>query len=430
MYLYSMAFLRHFYSFALCIFFLSLPTAAAESFDLNRTIKLKDGFESIDVRLNTIPNLVGEYTKHFFRGVEIYMPPQESCSDKNRSYDYLEKQTQHGIDMHALHIYIEKNVAPQFFMEKQDVEVSYIDDDVVFNGNGRNGRSIAIEQLAKLMKHSIETGINTIEIPFIIESAEVVLSDNLKDMGVEGIMATGVSDFGRSPNNRVHNIMTGIAQFNGTLIQPGEIFSVGQHLGPVNGATGYLPELVIKGDKTEPDYGGGLCQVSTTAFRAVLHSGLSVVQRRNHSYSVSYYDPPGTDATIYYPSVDFKFQNDTESPIIMQAYNEGSKVYFTFYGKKIERQVEIYGPFVSNWRGAPPMKIEYTTDLVPGQRKKVGDAHNGFDTNMYRYVFDEKKEKQLHEDSFISKYQARPLFYLEGVESLPDESSERIAKSE
>ena len=149
--------------------------------------------------------------------------------------------------------------------------------------------------------------------------------------------------------------------------------------------TGYLPELVIKGDRTVPEFGGGLCQVSTTLFRAVMDSGLPVTARRNHSYRVSYYEKdgngkvigPGLDATIYEPDVDFKFKNDMSTPVLIIGYVIGDKVTFELYGTKDGRTSKIDGPKkLTETAPGEPVYIE-TTDLAPGVIKQVETPHPG-----------------------------------------------------
>ena len=135
------------------------------------------------------------------------------------------------------------------------------------------------------------------------------------------------------------------------LLKPGETFSFGKLLGDVGPETGYVPELVILGDHEEMQYGGGLCQVSSTAFRAALAAGLPITERVNHAFAISYYtwpyNVPGLDATIYYPIVDFKFVNDTGHYILMQTIMSGYDLKFDFFGTKTKSGV-IRGPeFVS-----------------------------------------------------------------------------------
>ncbi len=148
-------------------------------------------------------------------------------------------------------------------------------------------------------------------------------------------------------------------------------------LGAIDGAHGWLPELVIKGNETKPEYGGGLCQIGTTAFRGALNVGLPIVERRNHSYRVRYYEPAGTDATLYDPKPDFRFRNDMAHPVLINAYSSGTKVVFEFWGTKDGRVADPIKPRIFNIVQPPPMKLIETTDLPPGQKKCTESAHAG-----------------------------------------------------
>jgi len=143
----------------------------------------------------------------------------------------------------------------------------------------------------------------------------------------------------------------------------------------VDGSTGYLKELVIKGDRTVPDYGGGLCQVGTTAYRGVWEYGFPILERRNHSYTVSHYAPVGTDATIYPGAVDMRFKNDSPGALLIQTYQKDNQAYFIYYGTQDSRTVELAGPYTWDHVAPPPDRFEFTTDIPPGTKKKLT---NGF----------------------------------------------------
>ncbi len=170
---------------------------------------------------------------------------------------------------------------------------------------------------------------------------------NLDSLGIKEQISEGETYFPGSPSTRLTNVRAGAKRFNGVLLSPGETFSFGKLLGAVGPETGYVPELVILGDHEEKQYGGGLCQVSSTAFRAALAAGLPITERVNHAFAISYYTwpyaVPGIDATIYYPAVDFKFVNDTGHYILMQTTMNGVDLKFDFFGTKAKTGV-IRGP--------------------------------------------------------------------------------------
>lgn len=149
-------------------------------------------------------------------------------------------------------------------------------------------------------------------------------------------------------------------QFQSLIIAPGEEFSFVEHLGEVDEVNGYLPELVIRNNKTEPEFGGGVCQVSSTVFRAAIYSGMKITERRNHSYPVQYYLPYGMDATIYIPKPDFKFLNNTGNAVMMQSVIEGTKLTFRFFGTKDGRDVSIDGPYILERNTDGSMKTTFT----------------------------------------------------------------------
>ena len=143
-----------------------------------------------------------------------------------------------------------------------------------------------------------------------------------ESLGIKQLLGKGISTYSGSIASRKHNVGLTAERIDGVLVGPGETFSFNQTVGEINKENGFLEAYVIKDGRTELGDGGGVCQVSTTLFRAVLAAGLAVAERRAHSYRVGYYEqnsPPGFDATVYSPTTDFKFKNDTTSYLLIQA---------------------------------------------------------------------------------------------------------------
>jgi vancomycin resistance protein YoaR len=155
-------------------------------------------------------------------------------------------------------------------------------------------------------------------------------------------------------------------------LKPGQEFSFNQTLGAVDASGGYLPELVIKSGKIIPEYGGGLCQVSTTVFRAAVAAGLAILERHPHSIPVRYYNPQGFDATVYPGVSDFRFKNDTSAYILLQSKIVGSKLYFEIYGTSDGRKVAIDGPrqYDVKSNGALKAVLTRTVTYADGTEKK------------------------------------------------------------
>ncbi len=328
------------------------------------------------------------------------------------------RSTKAGWNDGAIRTTLEKKIGSALRRAPGSVTIRGTGSGITFEGVGLTGREVDIGVLAARTLTALRNNVTDIVIPVSETQPSVTVeSPELRAMGITEVVTVGESNFAGSPVNRRHNIAVGLSKFNGHLIAQGETFSFGKVLGPVDGSTGYRKELVIKGDRTEPDYGGGLCQVSTTAYRGVWEYGLPIAQRKNHSYAVGYYGPQGTDATVYPPNPDMKFTNDTPGALLMQTYSENSNAYFIYYGTRDARTADVWGPLVLGTRAAPPDRTLMTTELPPGERRKVGDRHAGMTVKWYRQV--QMPGQEMKTEPVLSIYEARPLFYEVGVEAMP-----------
>lgn len=350
---------------------------------------------------------------------EVVTPPQRFLADGDEPpvlpTGFI-RTTRPGYSIEAIKETLRRRVSENFDRPAGAVVIDKTaSGSVTFDGVGLPGREVDLDALAALTVEALERGMTDIELPVKETQPTVtVASAELRELGIKEVVTVGESNYAGSPVNRRHNIAVGLARFNGHVIPQGTVFSFGETLGRVDGTTGYRKELVIKGDRTEPDYGGGLCQVSSTAYRGVWEHGFPIEQRINHSYAVSYYGPQGTDATVYPPNPDMKFTNDGPSALLIQTHHdERDHAYFVYYGTKDTRESSVYGPFVWNRTAAPPDRTLTTTELAPGQRRKVGDRHPGMTAAWVRYTTLADGTKL--EEPVISIYQARPLFYEVGV---------------
>lgn len=177
---------------------------------------------------------------------------------------------------------------------------------------------------------------------------EVVLPnitpDKISSLGLNQLIATGTSNFAGSTASRIKNIKVSLKLYDGLIIPAHQTFSFNQVLGEVDATTGYVPEKVIENGKIEYDYGGGICQVSTTLFRAAVMAGFPILERKPHAFPVHYYDPQGFDATVYPGSSDLKFTNDTNGPVLIESQIKGTILTFQIYGMGDGRKVSIDGP--------------------------------------------------------------------------------------
>ena len=235
-----------------------------------------------------------------------------------------------------------------------------------------------------------------------------VSSENLPALNIQRPIATGTSRFAGSSPERINNIKVAAGRLNGVIIAPGQTFSFLAALGPITKANGYQEGLTIQGDATVPGIGGGVCQVSTTAFRAAFFAGLPIVERHQHTYRVSYYEqdgsPTGFDAAVYSPGVDLKFRNDTGGAILIQTAVDtaSSTLSFRFFGSSTGREVKLT-PSRSNEVKAGPRLPDGTDPALPrGQRKQVEWAADGADATIGRTVLQDGQVTAS--DSFFSRY--------------------------
>lgn len=213
-----------------------------------------------------------------------------------------------------------------------------------------------------------------------------IKTNSIENMGITDLIGEGTSNFAGSPPNRVHNIQVATKRYDGLLIKPGEEFSFIKNLGDVDAEHNYLPELVIKNNKTEPEFGGGICQVSTTIFRAAVYSGLEITARKNHAYPVSYYNPQGMDATVYIPRPDLRFINNTPGYILIQTKIEGTQLTFDFYGTNDGRKTNIIGPKITQRNPDGSMKATFTQEVFDknGNLKRSDIFNSSYDSpNKY-----------------------------------------------
>lgn len=215
----------------------------------------------------------------------------------------------------------------------------YLAENIGLKNLSEPGKKLLIGENVLKIKKSFDQfgGKSALKIPLLTSSASA------EEIVILGIGQTG---FAGSSKDRITNIEIGSSKIDGIIIQPGEEFSTLKAIGRVTAEEGYKPEANIRGGKTVMALGGGLCQVSSTLFRAALNSGLKITARANHSYPVAYYSPQGTDAAIAYPSLDFKFTNDMESPIFIQRRIENFQLIFDIYGTDSGRIVKIDGPHI------------------------------------------------------------------------------------
>jgi len=281
----------------------------------------------------------------------------------------------------------------------------------------QEGYQLDVEQSLALIAGLIQRPVHHLELP-VRAIPPVVHSDAVNAMHFADIVAEATTTFKGSSEARVRNIRVAANKFHGIVVPPGALFSFNEHLGPITAAEGYESSLIIWGDRTAVGIGGGICQVSTTLFRAAFFGGFEIVERWAHGYRVSWYEiefGPGLDATIYAPNIDFKFRNDTEHFLLIQSYvdQEAGTLTFRFYGTPTRRQVAVEGPLVEEVSspGAPEYRQE--PSLPKGTVKQVEWPREGAKVTVRRIVTQDGTV--IHQDEFVSRYRPWRAVYLVGT---------------
>lgn len=275
-----------------------------------------------------------------------------------------------------------------------------------------DGLELDEDKTQNLLAEAVLNSTAQIELP--VEAAKPLRSAN--DYGIKELLGQGVSNFAGSSQGRINNIKTASAKLQGILVAPGETFSFNGVLGEVSSATGYDTAWVIRQGRTVLGVGGGVCQVSTTVFRAAFNSGLEILQRTAHAYRVHYYEPPlGFDATVYKPSPDLVFKNDTPSHILVWSYVDvpNTTLTFSFYGTSDGRSTKMIGPFVSNESPPPAPLYQEDASLAKGVTQQVDFAAWGATAVLKREVY--RNGEILHNDTFTSHYRPWQAVFLVGT---------------
>ena len=248
--------------------------------------------------------------------------------------------------------FIEKEIIPHIPRAENIVIKSLPDEDETraeIEGEMKDGWYLENEMAAEFVAQSIEGGIFDVTLPLIQEYGSIV-NEAEEDLGEFQLLSRGRSNFSGSIPNRIFNVKKTVNEhLNGVLIAPGETFSFIKTLdGPVETYTGWKEAVgIFNGNELNPTAGGGICQASTTVYRAALLAGLPMEEHRNHSIYIKYYKKygEGLDATVYPGHQDLKFVNNTPGYLLMLTKIEDDDVVVEFYGTPDGRTISLEGPF-------------------------------------------------------------------------------------
>lgn len=287
----------------------------------------------------------------------------------------------------------------------------------------KDGIAINQSEIQNLIKQSIPKLIysddKTLDINIPVSNTKPSVGNNeVNDLGIKELIGRGTSTFKHSSATRNENITKGSSIVNRILVAPGDTFSFVKSLGEVSLEAGYKKAYIIRNGKTELDVGGGICQVSTTLFRAMLDAGLNIIQRQAHAYRVSYYEEdskPGFDATVFIPSPDLQFINDTGRYVLIQNILDmtNRRLTYEIYGTSDGRKSEITNYHQWDYTSAPPDVWIDDPTLPVGKTIQDEHAIPGLKTAFDWTVT--KDGQTLHKKTFTSNYVPWAAVYRRGT---------------
>ncbi len=249
-----------------------------------------------------------------------------------------------------------------------------------------------------------------------------------QDLGITELITQATTFFKGSSSARLANIRVAAARFHGVVVPPQSTFSFNRFLGAVSADEGFEEGLIIVGDRTIKGVGGGVCQVSTTAYQAALRAGFPIVERYPHGYRVSYYERgmgPGFDAAVFSPLVDMKFFNDTDAHLLIETYFDQARatLTFKFYGRRDGREVSFSEPVIENVVPHGPDIYEPDPEgkLGEGKVRQVEYAVDGATITVRRTVT--RAGQTLINERIVSKYQPWQAMYQFGPGFTPPEGA-------
>lgn len=318
------------------------------------------------------------------------------------------------------------NLASAIRIEPEDALFQFQNGIVLSFRPSKNGKRLDIDEAKKNIREEIvafsrqenlQVPEITIQLPVHIVEPKIT-TENSNNLGIKELLGVGTSRFRGSIPGRKHNVDLGSKKISGHLIAPGDEFSFNDTLGDVSQSTGFQPAYIIKEGRTVLGDGGGVCQVSTTLFRAILNAGFPVTERHAHAYRVGYYEqdsPPGLDATVFAPSYDLKFKNDTAYHVLIQSQIDlvNETLEFSLFGTKDDRKIELTKPVILSQTPAPPDLYQDDPTLPKDVVKQVDWKASGAKVHMNYKVT--KGDTVVFQTSFFSNYQPWQSVFLKGT---------------
>jgi vancomycin resistance protein YoaR len=317
-----------------------------------------------------------------------------------------------GLDREKLATWLDERLGAAIETEPVDAEVGWNGERLISVEPSVDGMQLDAARLAAWVEGSFFGGGGTIEAP-VTHVKPTIDSANLDKLGITSLLGSGQSNYSGSSDGRATNVAVGASLLNGTLIPPWGEFSFNESIGWIDEDKGFVEAQVIDGEKIGKDIGGGICQVSTTVFRAAYLAGLPITEWWPHRFRIPFYEydswKPGLDASILQPTedpstwADFKFENPSSQWMLIESWTDGVNVVVNIYGADLGYEVESTGPtWGDKTQMLPPQEV-VDDELDPGTVSLAQVAGIGEEVSHYRVVRDRNGEV-LWERIFYTKY--------------------------
>lgn len=300
--------------------------------------------------------------------------------DRLKAPEKVEIAPRWRVDTEKIRAYLKKRVAPTALRRSRDARFLVL----------KTGFQIVPEQAGSAL--DMQAAIEAVSSSVVNPSPEPVrlpvraVEPRIKAADLEeirGELARFQTHYSERGNRR-RNIEIACQRINGAVLMPGDVFSYNRVVGPRDADAGFRKAPVIIRGRLVPDWGGGICQVSSTLYNAALLADLKIVQRSHHAFPVRYI-PSGRDATVVYGGIDLRFANNTDYPIAIAADGSGGRVLMRIFGKPVPgREVKIERTHLSRWpRG---VRRVFDPSLPAGRTVLLNQGHSGHAVKVWRKV--------------------------------------------
>ncbi len=321
------------------------------------------------------------------------------------------------VDQDGLASWLEEQFASSVDTDPQNAKVAWDGSSLKAIEASVDGAKIRPQAMAELVSASFLGNHEAVEIPITVLKPEVD-GNNLSSLGITTKLGVGSSNFDGSDDARATNISVGSQLLNGTLVPPHGTFSFNHSIGVIGPELGFVEGQVIDGEKIGRDYGGGICQVSTTVFRAAFFSGMPIVEGWPHRWRLGFYElddwTPGLDASIMQPEGDpfgggdLRFENPSDSWILVESYVDYPRVFVIIYGADLGYTVDVSDPiYGATYDPLPPSQVVDPT-LPAGSmvQKRNGPRLDSTSTTTARYM-EQRWQVVVMADDWATTFYAR-----------------------